>query len=121
MPAKVPWLPSVIPPGARPERCPNCGRMALIPWTLRRDNDTTAVLRTWVCTECQTLVERPEPEQLEGVDEVDQLPQARVRRAVERHDQPRELGALGVPLRHRARCLGQGSLQHVLALLLDQR
>ena len=60
--AKVPWLPSVIPPGARPERCPNCGRMALIPWTLRRDNDTKVVFRTWVCTECQTLVERPEPE-----------------------------------------------------------
>src|SRR5207248_2427721 len=31
MPAKVPWLPSVVPPGARPERCPRCGRMALIP------------------------------------------------------------------------------------------
>ena len=62
MPAKVPWLPSVIPPGARPERCANCGRMALIPWTLRRDNDTKVVFRTWVCTECQTLVERPEPE-----------------------------------------------------------
>ena len=62
MPAKVPWLPSVIPPGARPERCPSCGRMALIPWTLRRDNDTKVIFRTWVCTECQTLVERPEPE-----------------------------------------------------------
>jgi len=62
MPAKVPWLPSVLPPGARPERCPRCGRMALIPWTLRRDNATKAILRTWVCTECQTLVERPEPE-----------------------------------------------------------
>ena len=45
-----------------PERCPSCGRMALIPWTLRRDNDTKVVFRTWVCTECQTLVERPEPE-----------------------------------------------------------
>ncbi len=62
MPAKVPWLPSVVPPGARAERCPKCGRMALIPWTLRRDNQTKALLRTWVCTECQQLEERPEPE-----------------------------------------------------------
>ena len=62
VPAKVPWLPSVVPPGARPERCPKCGRMALIPWTLRRDNQTKALLRTWVCTECQQLEERPEPE-----------------------------------------------------------
>jgi bifunctional non-homologous end joining protein LigD len=62
VPAKVPWLPSAVPPGARPERCPKCGRMALIPWTLRRDNHTKAVLRTWVCTECQQMEERPEPE-----------------------------------------------------------
>jgi hypothetical protein len=62
VPAKVPWLPSVVPPGAHPERCPRCGRLALIPWTLRRDNRTKALLRTWVCTECQQLEERPEPE-----------------------------------------------------------
>jgi hypothetical protein len=62
MPAKVPWLPSAVPPGARPERCPRCGRIALIPWTLRRDNNTKALLRTWVCTECQEMEERPEPE-----------------------------------------------------------
>ena len=37
MPAKIPWLPSHLPPDARPERCPRCGRPALIPWTLRRD------------------------------------------------------------------------------------
>jgi hypothetical protein len=36
--------------------------MALIPWTLRRDNRTKALLRTWVCTECQSLEERAEPE-----------------------------------------------------------
>ena len=62
VPAKVPWLPSTIPPGASPERCPACGRQALIPWTLRRDDRTKAVLRTWACTECQMTVERPEPE-----------------------------------------------------------
>jgi hypothetical protein len=62
MPAKVPWLPQTLPPGARPERCPTCSRLALIPWTLRRDIHTKALLRTWVCTECQSLVERPEPE-----------------------------------------------------------
>jgi hypothetical protein len=62
MPARVPWLPSAVPPGAHAERCGKCGRMALIPWTLRRDNHTKALLRTWVCTECQQLEERPEPE-----------------------------------------------------------
>jgi hypothetical protein len=34
----------------------------VIPWTLRRDDRTKVVLRTWICTECQTLEERPEPE-----------------------------------------------------------
>src|SRR4030095_12111760 len=48
-PAKILWLPSTLPPDARPERCPNCGRLALIPWTLRRDDRTKVVLRTWVC------------------------------------------------------------------------
>jgi hypothetical protein len=64
MPAKVPWLPSQLPPGAKPERCPRCGRAAFIPWTLRRDDRTKAVLRTWVCTECQVTGERPEPESI---------------------------------------------------------
>ena len=63
MPAKVPWLPSHVPPGARPERCPHCGRQAFIPWTLRRDGQTKTVLRTWVCAECQQMEERPEPEE----------------------------------------------------------
>jgi hypothetical protein len=62
VPAKVPWLPQAIPPGAHPERCDVCGRVALIPWTLRRDIKTKALLRTWACTNCQSLVERPEPE-----------------------------------------------------------
>ena len=62
MPAKIPWLPSSVPPGERPERCPRCGHRALIPWTLRRDGRTLKVLRTWVCAECQTTEERPEPE-----------------------------------------------------------
>jgi hypothetical protein len=62
MPAKVPWLPSSVPQGARPERCPRCGRRALIPWTLRRDDFTKQVFRTWVCAECQTTEERPEPD-----------------------------------------------------------
>jgi len=62
MPAKIPWLPSRIPPGAHPERCSRCNAVALIPWTLRRDSFTKTVLRTWVCTNCQTTEERPEPE-----------------------------------------------------------
>lgn len=62
VPAKVPWLPFTLPPGARPERCPRCGRAAFIPWTLRRDDRTKVVYRTWVCTECQITRERPEPD-----------------------------------------------------------
>ncbi len=55
-------MPSHLPPGARPERCPRCGKLAFIPWTLRRDDRTKTVMRTWVCTECQITQERPEPE-----------------------------------------------------------
>lgn len=62
MSAKVPWLPSKLPPGATADRCPRCGRRALIPWTLRRDLRTKEVLRTWICTECQRSEERQEPE-----------------------------------------------------------
>jgi hypothetical protein len=62
MPAKVPWLPSRIHPGAEVERCPHCGRRAFIPWTLRRDPATKVVFRTWICTECQQSDERPESE-----------------------------------------------------------
>ena len=53
---------TAIPAGASPERCPRCGRLALIPWTLRRDDATKRLLRTWVCAECQVTEERPEPE-----------------------------------------------------------
>ena len=59
---KIPWLPSELPHGATPERCPHCGRLAFIPWTLRRDQQRKLVFRTWVCTECQRTEERPEPE-----------------------------------------------------------
>jgi hypothetical protein len=62
MPAKIPWLPSQLQPGARAQPCGRCGRRVFIPWTLRRDTRTKRVLRTWVCTECQALEERPEPE-----------------------------------------------------------
>jgi hypothetical protein len=62
MPAKIPWLPSAIPPEVTPHRCPRCTKLALIPWTLRRDHLTKTVIRTWVCTACQLELERPEPE-----------------------------------------------------------
>lgn len=62
MTVKVPWLPSHLPPGANPERCPRCARLAFIPWTLRRDDRTKTVMRTWVCTACQIAEERAEPE-----------------------------------------------------------
>ena len=45
-----------------PSAVPNCARLTLIAWTLRRDDRTKVVLRTWVCTECQVTQERPEPE-----------------------------------------------------------
>jgi hypothetical protein len=63
MTEKIPWLPSAIPAGANPERCPRCGRRALIPWTLRRDPQTKQILRRWVCTECQQGEERVEDQQ----------------------------------------------------------
>jgi hypothetical protein len=62
MTAKVPWLPSALPAGASPERCPFCARRAFIPWTLRRDPQTKVVMRRWICTECQKDEERAEPE-----------------------------------------------------------
>jgi hypothetical protein len=34
----------------------------MIPWTLRRDPQRIALLRTWACTACQFLDERAEAE-----------------------------------------------------------
>jgi hypothetical protein len=62
MRAKRPWLPSQLVPGAPAGRCARCGRLAVIPWTLRRDPYQKRVLRTHVCTECQATEEKPEPE-----------------------------------------------------------
>src|SRR5262249_5225314 len=62
MKPKIPWVPSEVHPGQKTERCPRCGANKLIPWTLRRDRQRVIVLRTWVCTACQTMEERPEPE-----------------------------------------------------------
>ncbi|MBI2154033.1 MAG: hypothetical protein HYU24_10045 [Candidatus Rokubacteria bacterium] len=58
---KAPWLPDKVPEGETPERCPRCGRRALIRWTLRRDRERR-VFRLWVCTECHATEEREEPE-----------------------------------------------------------
>jgi len=60
MTLKVPWLPSELHPGQKAERCPSCGAIGLIPWTLRRDPRRMALVRTWVCTQCQMTEERPE-------------------------------------------------------------
>jgi len=60
--AKIPWIPSEVQPGQPAEPCPRCGARKLIPWTLRRDPRRMSLLRTWVCTECQTSEERPEAE-----------------------------------------------------------
>jgi len=62
MKPKVPWLPAEVQPGQATERCPRCGAHKMIPWTLRRDPKRIALLRTWACTACQYLEERPEPE-----------------------------------------------------------
>ncbi|MFQ5828047.1 MAG: hypothetical protein ACE5JD_02655 [Candidatus Methylomirabilia bacterium] len=58
---KVPWLPAKLPEGVRAERCPQCGRRGLIPWTLRRDLHRQ-VWRTWVCAHCQATEDRGEEE-----------------------------------------------------------
>jgi hypothetical protein len=62
MKPKIPWLPAEVQPGQKTERCPHCGAMKLIPWTLRRDPQRVTLLRTWVCTACQTTEEREEAE-----------------------------------------------------------
>jgi hypothetical protein len=62
MKPKIPWLPAQVQPGQKTERCPRCGAMKLIPWTLRRDPQRVTLLRTWVCAACQTTEERPEAE-----------------------------------------------------------
>lgn len=62
MNSKIPWLPSELHPGQKAERCPSCGAIALIPWTLRRDRNLPTPNRTWVCVQCQTTLERPEPD-----------------------------------------------------------
>ncbi len=58
---KAPWFPTHVPPGETPERCPRCGRLAMIRWTLRRDRERR-VFRLWVCTNCQATEEREEVE-----------------------------------------------------------
>ena len=60
MTSKVPWLPSELHPGQKAERCPRCGEIGFIPWTLRRDLRSMKLVRTWVCTQCQFTEERPE-------------------------------------------------------------
>ena len=62
MKPKVPWLPAEVQPGQKADTCPRCGAHKMIPWTLRRDPKRVALLRTWVCTACQFLEERPEAE-----------------------------------------------------------
>jgi hypothetical protein len=57
---KVPWLPQHVQPGQLTEVCPRCGAKTLFPWTLRRDPERIALLRTWVCASCQATEEREE-------------------------------------------------------------
>jgi ribosomal protein S27AE len=60
--SKIPWLPSEVQSGQKTETCPRCGASTMFPWTLRRDPKRVILLRTWVCTACQTTEEREEPE-----------------------------------------------------------
>jgi hypothetical protein len=62
MKPKIPWLPHEVQPGQTTETCPRCGAKKLMPWTLRRDPKRITLMRTWVCTACQTTEEREEPE-----------------------------------------------------------
>ena len=87
MKPKIPWLPPEVQRGQPAEMCPRCGANKLMPWTLRRDPKRVTLLRTWVCTACQTTEERRgagvspcplpsgERESASGVHEVDQGPQ----------------------------------------------
>jgi len=62
MKPKIPWLPHEVQPGQPTERCPRCGAQKLMPWTRRRAPRRATLLRTWVCTACQTTEERDEAE-----------------------------------------------------------
>ena len=46
------YFPPAVPPAAERRACPACGRLALVPWYLRRDRERH-VWRRWVCTACQ--------------------------------------------------------------------
>lgn len=48
-------------PGVERRPCPACGKLALTPWTLRRDNQRR-VWRRWVCLECERYQDLPEDE-----------------------------------------------------------
>jgi hypothetical protein len=46
------YFPQAAPADAERRPCPVCGRLSLVPWYLRRDQQRR-VWRRWVCTACQ--------------------------------------------------------------------
>jgi hypothetical protein len=53
------YLPQGGGPDPEARACPACGRVALTPWYLRRDQ-ARHVWRRWVCHACQHGVDLPE-------------------------------------------------------------
>jgi hypothetical protein len=55
------YFPHAVADVAPRRACPACGRLALVPWYLRRDRDRR-VWRRWVCVACQASQDLPEDE-----------------------------------------------------------
>jgi hypothetical protein len=55
------YFPISLPASAARRVCPICGRLAMVPWYLRRDRERH-VWRRWVCTGCQAHRDLPEDE-----------------------------------------------------------
>jgi hypothetical protein len=55
------YFPPAAPASADRRVCPVCGRLAMMPWYLRRDRERH-VWRRWTCTACQAHQDLPEDE-----------------------------------------------------------
>ena len=55
------YFPLPTPPATERRPCPACGRPALAPWYLHRDQQRS-VWRRWVCLDCQHYQDLPENE-----------------------------------------------------------
>jgi len=109
-------LPSELQPGQKAERCPRCGFIAFIPWTLCRDRNLLTPLCTWVCVSCQRL-RNVRARRQSAVHEVDEPTQPREAAAVERQEESWQLLELPAPhLENAPHRFGWATTSWVIAL-----